>query len=354
MSDRTGSGQQILQSLIAAIRDIRDKIRVRAFVNEDQVSKGVVLRLLRELGWDVFDPALVKSEHPIGSRRVDYALIRPPFGAVVLIEVKRVGKLKAKGEDQLFDYCAKQGVPLAVLTDGKEWRLYFPGGMGTYEQRRFATVDLVEAEAEDCASSLARYLEYGAVASGEAQSNVNADYEAHWKRIVVRREFPVVLDALVKKADPRFVTLFCDEVESRCRIRPDEETVRVFLKEGSAIDDPLPDPPTGNENGDGERGPFVTLDGKVFRYRNRADLLVGVFSMLARRDPTFLERFDAAWGFRKRVARTREELRPSPATAFARLPGGWWIHIRCSAETAEKLVRKACAVAGIECGPMSC
>lgn len=351
VSDSTGSGQQILQSLIAAIRDIRGKLRVRAFVNEDQVSKGVVLRLLRELGWDVFDPALVKSEHPIGSRRVDYALIRPPFGAVVLIEVKRVGKLKAKGEDQLFDYCAKQGVPLAVLTDGKEWRFYFPGGMGTYEQRRFATVDLVEAEAEDCASSLARYLEYGAVASGEAQSNVNADYEAHWKRIVVRKEFPVVLDALVKKADPRFVTLFCDEVENRCRVRPDQEMVREFLT-GSSPDCRTEEPPLDPPTGEGDC--IVTLDGKTLRYRNRRDLLVGVFSILAQREPTFLERFDAAWHFRKRVARTREELRPSPPSAFARLPDGWWIHIRCSSETAEKLVRKACEVAGIECGPFSC
>lgn len=351
MSDSPGSEQPFLQRLIAAIRDIRDKILARAFVNEDQVSKGVVLRLLRELGWEVFDPALVKSEHPVGSRRVDYALMRDPFGAVVLIEVKRVGKLKEKGEDQLFDYCAKQGVPLAVLTDGKEWRFYHPGGMGTYEQRWFATVDLVDDDAAHCGHRLARYLGFREISSGEAQSNIHADYEDHWKQIVMRKEFPAVLDALVKKADPRFVTLFCDEVESRCGIRPDEETVRKFLTEGPSVgcstDHPSPSPAPDD-------GPSVTLDGAVWRYRNRSALLVGVFSALARRDPRFLERFDAAWGFRKRVARTREELRPGPLTGFARLPGGWWIHIRCSAETAEKLVRKACEVAGVECGSMSC
>lgn len=341
-----------MSDLIATIRDLREKIVAGVFVNEAQVSMGVVARLLRALGWS--DPESVSPEHAIGSRRVDYALMRQPFGAAVLIEVKRVGKLKAKGEDQLFGYCAKQGVPLAVLTDGQEWRFYYPGGTGTYEQRRFATADLVKHDAEDCARRLARYLEYRVVASGEFEASVFADYRVHQNQIAVRKEFPGVLETLVDKADSRFVTLFCDEVESRCRIRPNEEAVREFLKGRSDTDDPPPEPPPENGTGDGEGGHFVTLDGKVFRYRNRADLLVGVFSMLARRDPRFLERFDAAWGFRKRVAPTREELRPSPPTAFARLPGGWWIHIRCSAETAEKLVRKACEVAGIECGPMSC
>lgn len=347
-----------MSDLIDTIRDLRKKIAAGVFVNEAQVSMGVVARLLRALGWSVDDPKSVSPEHPVGSRRVDYALMREPFGVVVLIEVKRVGKLRARGEEQLFGYCAKQGVPLAVLTDGKEWRFYYPGGTGSYEQRQFATVDLVVEEAEDCARSLARYLEYRAVASGEAQSNVIADYEAHWKRIVVRTEFPIVLDALVRKADPKFVTLFRDEVENRCRIRPDEETVRKFLTTPRAgTDDPTPDPrpsTTPPESTSDDRGPFVTLDGEVRRYRNRSGLLVGVFTILAQRDPNFLERFDAAWGFRKRVARTREELRPGPPSAFARLPGGWWIHIRCSPETAEKLVRKACEVAGVECSSISC
>ena len=347
MSDRIDLDQQFLQRLIAVIRDIREKILKGVFKNEAQVSMGVVARLLRELGWNTDDPKSVSAEHPIGSRRVDYALMREPFGPVVLIEVKRVGRLREKGEDQLFDYCAKQGVPLAVLTDGKEWRFYFPGGMGTYEQRRFATVDLVEHDAGECARRLGRYLEFRAVASGKAQSNVSTDYETHWKRIVVRKEFGSVLNSLVREADPRFVALFRGEVEKRCQIRPDEEVVREFL---TTPPSPCPDtdgPPTGNG------GHSITLDGETRRYRKRSELLVDVFSMLARRDPAFLERFDAAWNFRKRVARSRKELRPDRDSAFARLPGDWWIHIRCSNETAEKLVRKACEVAGVECGPIS-
>ena len=145
----------------------------------------------------------------------------------------------------------------------------------------------------------------------------------------------------------RFVALFRDEVERRCQIRPDEEVVREFLTSPPGLCPDTDDPPPGNG------GCSITLGGETRRYRNRAALLVGVFSTLAQDDPTFLERFDAAWRFRKRVARSREELRPSPPTAFAELPGGWWIHIRCSNETAEKLVRKACEVAGVDRGPIS-
>ena len=348
MSDRSGSEQRFSQRLIAVIRDIRDKIVKGVFVNEDQVSKGVVLRLLRELGWDVFDPALVKSEHPIGGRRVDYALMREPFGAVVFIEVKRVGRLRAKGEEQLFDYCAKQGVPLAVLTDGKEWRFYFPGGMGTYEQRRFATVNLVKHDAADCARRLGRYLECRAVASGRAQSNVNTDYETHWKRIVVRKEFGPVLDSLVKEADPRFVALFRDEVERRCQIRPDEEVVREFLTVGEPASGPGDEGPPERPSGDGNY--WFILCGETHRFESRRDLFLGVFLRLAERDSGFLARAAVKIGgdVRPYLSRDRSEVMKGRTWRLppAELPGGWWIRSQFNRDSMERILPRAAEAAG--------
>ncbi len=134
-----------MDDLIAAIVDVRDKLRRGVFSNEDQVSKGVVMRLLQQLGWDVYDPTQVSSEFKIGNRKVDYALRHGPLGSAVLIEVKDVGKATPAGEDQLFDYCFREGVPLAVLTDGGVWNFYRSAGRGSYEQRRFAVTALEES-----------------------------------------------------------------------------------------------------------------------------------------------------------------------------------------------------------------
>lgn len=348
MSDSTGSVPEFLQRLFVTIRDLREKIVAGVFVNEAQVSIGVVAPLLRDLGWRDGDPRSVSPEHPVGSRRVDYALMREPFGAVVLIEVKRVGKLRARGEEQLFGYCAKQGVPLAVLTDGKEWRFYYPGGTGSYEQRQFATVDLVVQDAEDCARSMARYLEYRAVASGEAQSSVIADYEAHWKRIVVRTEFPIVLDALVRKADPKFVTLFRDEVERRCRICPDEETVREFLTSRADHAEPSNEPcPTPvSEAGDY----WFVLCGETHRFESRRDLFLGLFRRLAERDPGFLERAARKIGgdVRPYLSPDRDEVMKGRTWTRepVQLPGGWWIRSQFNRSSMERILPRAAEAAG--------
>lgn len=336
-----------MSDLTDTIRDLRQKIVEGVFVNEAQVSMGVVARLLRALGWSVDDPKSVSPEHPIGSRRVDYALMREPFGAVVLIEVKRVGRLKAQGEEQLFGYCTKQGVPLAVLTDGKEWRFYHPGGMGTPEQRRFSTVDLVDHDAAHCGDRLTRYLGFREIASGEAQSNIHADYQVHWKWIVARKEFPTVLDALVKEADPRFVTLFRDEVERRCRIRPDEETVREFLTsraDHADRDEPCPTPVS--EAGDY----WFVLCGETHRFESRRDLFLGLFRRLAERDPGFLERAARKIGgdVRPYLSRDRDEV--MKGRTWAREPvqllGGWWIRSQFNRSSMERILPRAAEAAG--------
>lgn len=349
-----------MSDLIATIRDLREKIVAGVFVNEAQVSMGVVARLLRALGWSD-GPESVSPEHPIGTRRVDYALMRPSFGGVVLIEVKRVGKLKAKGEDQLFGYCAKQGVPLAVLTDGQEWRFYYPGGTGTYEQRRFATVDLVDDDAEACARRLARYLEYRVVASGEFEANVFGDYRVHQNQIAVRKEFPGVLETLVDKADSRFVALFCDDVESRCRIRPDEEAVREFLME-SGTDHPPPDPPPKNGRGDGDfesdsdgDGEYwFDLRGVIYRFGSRGQLFVGLFQVLAERDPNFLQRAAVEIGGDVRPYLDRERCKVMKGRRWrlppAQLPGGWWLRRQFNRDSMGRIVPRAANAAGLVLG----
>ena len=342
-----------MSDLITTIRVLREKIVAGVFVNEAQVSMGVVARLLRALGWSD-DPESVSPEHPIGSRRVDYALMRQPFGAAVLIEVKRVGKLRAKGEDQLFGYCAKQGVPLAVLTDGQEWRFYYPGGTGTYEQRRFAVADLVKHDAEDCARRLARYLEYRVVASGEFEAHVFTDYRVHQNQIAVREEFPGVLETLVDEADSRFVTLFCDEVESRCRIRPDEETVREFLKGGTDTDDPPPDPAPENGTGDADGEYWFDLRGVIYRFRSRRQLFVGLFQVLAERDPNFLQRAAVEIGgdVRPYLHRERREVMKGRHWRLppAQLPGGWWLRRQFNRDSMERILPRAAKAAGLVLG----
>ena len=369
-----------MEDLIAAIADVRDNLRRGRYQNESQVSKMVVMRLLRELGWAVDDPRRVSPEFKIGNRWVDYALLHDPFGAVVLIEVKDVGKASPSGEEQLFGYCVHEGVPLAVLTDGRTWRFYWPAGSGNYEQRRFAVVDLVDGQASECARRLGRYLEFDTVISGRFEDHAQSDYATHRGRIVARQQFGPVAHSLITGADERLVALFCGEVERRCRIRPDEADVRSFLRgwfaqgsdratrpeepahpaqavltpaqkawqtrrarQAAAPGNPAPAASSGSVS-------FVFL-GERRTFTNNDELITALFAEFANRDTTFCEKLAPRVNVRTPIlSRSRDDF-PRRSRKRARdLPGGWWMNVVGDARAHDGRIRKACEVAGIEYG----
>ena len=109
------------------IDDIRARIRSGGFTNEASVSQGIVLRLLHALQWPQYNTQVVYPEYPLeGSLRVDFALCHPPGKPIGFIEVKKIGQSDG-AERQLFEYAFHKGVPLAILTDGREWNVFLPG-----------------------------------------------------------------------------------------------------------------------------------------------------------------------------------------------------------------------------------
>ena len=342
-----------MNDLVAAVVDVRDKLRQGVYLNEDQVSKGVVMRLLRELGWPVFDPNLVKTEFSIGSRRVDYALIREHRGPAVLVEVKGVGKLTSAGEEQLLNYCFRQGVPLAVLSDGRSWKFYYPAGTGTYERRLFVEMDLMELEDTRCVEILRRYLLFDSVRSGRSLRDVRNDYDRREERHVMRQQFEPVWKSLVADTESAFISVFCDEVEQRCGVRPEGAEVAEFLRSRFAAitagsGDDRPDPPRGERSGPVS---YELLGERSRPFNNNAELTAALFTEFAHRYPGFCEELaPRVNGSRSVLSRRREDFHGRAREWARNLPGGWWVNGVGTATTHLSRIREACEVVGIEYG----
>ena len=101
------------------IEGIRAGIKAGRFSNEASVSQGIVLRLLNALGWPTYDTDAVWPEYSLSGKRVDYALCSPPSKPIAFIEVEQIGQSDG-AERQLFEYAFHIGVPMAILTDGRE------------------------------------------------------------------------------------------------------------------------------------------------------------------------------------------------------------------------------------------
>jgi len=81
--------------------------------------------LLRGLGWDTGDPTQVLVEFRSDAGQADYALFGESPKPQVIIEAKKLGThLDQKVRLQVTGYCQEEGVPFAVITDGRRWEIY--------------------------------------------------------------------------------------------------------------------------------------------------------------------------------------------------------------------------------------
>ena len=160
------------------IDEIRNDLRNEAFINEASVSQGIVLRLLHALGWPWYNTRVVFPEYSVERGSVDFALCHPPSKPLVIIEVKQVGKIK-DAEQQLFKYAFHTGVPIAVLTDGREWHFFYPTGQESeqedYRERRVCQLDLIKTDSRESAECLHRYLNYNLIRNRKATQAIALD-----------------------------------------------------------------------------------------------------------------------------------------------------------------------------------
>lgn len=158
------------------IDDICSKLSEGIYYNEEHVRVCIVLRILSEMGWDIWNPTEVNTEFkPVryeDSTRVDVALFCNSIAPAVFIEVKAVGRIGtdlARIEQQLRDYNRNNTAEFSIITDGQKWFLYYSQTGGEFSQKRFKDFDLLEEETEDGARFLQLFLSKEKVSNGEAR-----------------------------------------------------------------------------------------------------------------------------------------------------------------------------------------
>ena len=141
------------------------KSEVLAQSVEEATRQAAVIPVLDSLGWDWRDLDEVAPEYVVRGGRVDYCL-RAGARTLVLVEVKRTGTDLDAHQEQLLRYAFEEGAPLGVLTDGLVWWLYLPTEAGSWEQRKFFTIDFRRQPPDVAARSLSRFLTKSAVVGG--------------------------------------------------------------------------------------------------------------------------------------------------------------------------------------------
>lgn len=380
---------QHAMSLGPTLSDITNRLRKNGYPNEQAISQGVVLRLLRELGWDTYDPTVVWPEYQTGDGRADFALCHPRSKPAIVIEVKQVGRAEGAVR-QALQYAFHCGVPFVVLTDGRFWNFYLPAAQGDYEDRRIDRLDLFDRSESEASRAFDCYLSHENVVSGESLKTAQSEYDRLSRRSQASGAMSEVWRELVEDKDSALIGLLVDAVESKVGYQPNAEDVAGFLSTRLVLVpeapqsansrppiDPADEAPssdakrglgTSNTHVDRSRSPVspsseappagekrLFISGKEHQFTTASKAMAIVFRELARKDPSFLERCArdprAQGRTRRRIGRTPAELYPNNKkfwSAHEKLPGGWVIATHLSNADKRRVIEFAAQVAGLQ------
>ncbi len=118
LSHRLGDFSQVASE---ALRDVQD-------ITEQQIRHWIVNPFLVALGWDPHDKKQVFLDYPVkgGHGHADYALINAEGEPRLFLDVReRTANVTDAGE--VAQQAQQSGVPLALITNGREFSLWFVG-----------------------------------------------------------------------------------------------------------------------------------------------------------------------------------------------------------------------------------
>ena len=215
--------------LLARLKEQSDKYRS---FNEDRTKLGIVLPILRRLGWNTEDVDEVHPEFSVEHRRVDYALVLEGRPAV-FIEVKRPSEDldNESHEEQLLDYSFRQTVDLAVLTNGLSWSFYLPREGDDWRSRKFYTIDIIEQDEIDASSRLTELLSKANTYSGKALESAKRIFKGKVRKDAIRDTLPDAWNKIVCEPDSLLAELLAETTEKLCGFKPDEVEAAEFIRQ---------------------------------------------------------------------------------------------------------------------------
>jgi predicted type IV restriction endonuclease len=223
--------------------------QLKNFINELKSAKGlstydeattkqiIIMRILNILGWNIFDIKEVQPEYPVdpqnSNEKVDYALAKDTDN-MVFVEVKAVSVDLEDWEEKFCNYCFKNNVAIGVLTNGISWWFYLPRAKGSWYERKFYSINLVQQDIDTVVSHFIDFLSKQNVMSGKSEENAKKTYESRQKNQIIKKSLPQAWNTLISSEDESFIDLFNSMLEKISGYRAESEEIAEFLAKNRA------------------------------------------------------------------------------------------------------------------------
>jgi hypothetical protein len=214
------------KKIIEFIKELKSNKKLAGF-DEASTKQAVVLRMLSFMGWDIFDVAQVYPNYSANSTNVSYAL-RIRNTNKIFIEVKRVHSKLDNHQKSLVDLSFREGVNLAVLTNGIIWWFYLVSANGSWQRKWFYSIDLMKQKPDTFVPNLMNLLSKTKVAKGQSLKAAKSLFQKKRQKLAANF-LPEAWNRIISQPNKIFVELLSDQTEKLCRFKVDTKSIEEFL-----------------------------------------------------------------------------------------------------------------------------
>jgi len=202
--------------------------------SEDAIKQSVVLRFFHVLGWNIFSILEVTPEFTLHSKKVDYAL-QYDSKPLVFVEAKRPSIALDDCQEQLLSYSFLAGVRLAVLTNGVNWWFYLPLQEGSWDKRKYFSINIFDQEVEAIERRFSDFLSKENVVSGYSEKQAKQVLKGKWRAKSISAGLPKAWNALISEPDEILIELLRDKVEDISGFTPTADELMNFMTNISEV-----------------------------------------------------------------------------------------------------------------------
>ena len=214
------------KKIASFINDLKSNKKLAAF-DTASTKQAIVLRLLSFLGWDIFNVEQVYPDYSVSSSSVSYAL-RIKNTNKVFIEVKRVHSKLDNHQKSLVNLASREGVNLAVLTNGIIWWFYLISANGSWQRKWFYSIDLIEQKPGSFVPNLMDLLTKTKVARGQSLKAAKSLFQRKRQKLAANF-LPEAWNQIISQPNKIFVELLSEQTEKLCRYKVDSKSIQKFL-----------------------------------------------------------------------------------------------------------------------------
>jgi len=214
------------KKIVSFINDLKSNKKLSTF-DEASTKQAIVLRLLSFLGWDIFDVEEVYPDYSANSSNLSYAL-RIKNTNKVFIEVKRVHSKLDNYQKPLINLASREGVSLAVLTNGITWWFYLISANGSWQRKWFYSIDLIKQKPDTFVSNLMDLLTKTKVTKGQSLKAAKSLYQRKRQKLAANF-LPEAWNQIISQPNKIFVELLSDQTEKLSRYKVDAKSIQKFL-----------------------------------------------------------------------------------------------------------------------------